>query len=266
MLPEQHHKLITITGGDLCGKATQCEILKQLITKQYGFCAKFSFPRYDRPFGKLMGAMLDEIPFEIRRPIHNIYDERGLRCGDWAGVVSKDGKGEVYQFLCAADKYDAQQEIGAALACGHVVCDRYDPELLVYGVTDFEGKEQLSRAMMEGLTHRSDIVIVLWNSKGCFSRAGEIPDYNERNRKFQETAFNNFKRFAPEYGWHIIDIADLICDNIITSVCQVNNEIIKMVNTSGLPLSGPADRDLVKSVLIDKGALPNSETALEQSA
>lgn len=261
------HKLITLTGGDLCGKGTQSEIIKKLIEDQYGHCTKFSFPRYERPFGKLMGAMLDIQQFELKGVPYpsnvapcNVspHEYIGLlRGGNWTGHISKTGKGEVFQFLCAADKYDAQEEIGEALKLGHVVCDRYDPELLVYGAVDFGGKEEPARSIMEGLTYRSDIVIVLWNSRGCFSRAGEVPDVNERDRAFQETTFETFKKYAPQYGWHILDVADLIDPDIVVSVSNVTKEIIGLSSESGLLLD--FSRSAVVDTLRAKGILSKEE-------
>lgn len=272
------NKLITITGGDLCGKATQAAILQELITQQYGVCGKFSFPRYDRPFGKIMGAMLDEHEFAILgahkgriapiipqypfgledlSKVSSAFEPYRLRDGRyWTGMLSKRGREEVFQFLCGADKYDAQEDIGKALEVGHVICDRYDPELLVYGALD--ANEDLARMMLKGLTYKSDVVIVLINSEGQFTRPGEIPDVNERDRSFQLKTISYYRKFSLEYGWHILDVADTASDNVFQSVCRTNDRILEILNDSGLILTSDGRESIARSVLETKG-FPSEE-------
>jgi len=238
-------KLITLTGGDLCGKATQAFILTEIIKLHNMHCEQMEFPRYNRPFCKIMGAMLDEQIFSIsgywvqdRQPNQHLSRPGidTMRGGhSWMGKLSKKADSKTFQALCQADKMDAQQEIEDALERGHLICDRYDPELLVYGIVD--SNPEWAQAAYDALDHKSDIVVVLMNRSGQYTRPGEIKDVNERDLSFQHKVYDIYEELAPKYGWGIIRVDEYQSDDPFTSIVQVAQQIVSVVSEKGLKLN-----------------------------
>jgi thymidylate kinase len=251
-------KLITLTGGDLCGKATQAAILTNLIQLRHGECNQMEFPRYDRPFGKLMGAMLDRQTFQISgywrqdRAPGQYLSRPGIdtmRGGfGWTGTLSKKNDPKTFQALCQADKMDAQREIGDYLIKGHLVCDRYDPELLVYGQVD--SSEQWATAAYNELDYKSDIVVVLINRTGQYSRPGEVKDTNETDLSFQHKVYDVYQSIAEERGWKVIEVDKLQKEDVIDSIFNVATAIAGAVTECGLPIAiQPEDKHWLERMI-----------------
>lgn len=215
--PSNDNKVITITGADLCGKATQAAILAKSFEAEEEIITSFAFPRYDTAIGKIMGAMLDNSSVLIG-PGDNMSKLRG---GSFNGILRKGGPSYTYQLLAIANMFEVQQELADALEVGHVICDRYDIDSMAYGMLDcgdIRWIEDVQKALIP-----SDIVFVM-DSSG-HRRLGEKLDDNEKDKSFQNGVRANFRKLACEYGWNLIDCDAFKSDDKIDSAYQIAVQI-----------------------------------------
>ena len=96
-------KLLAIEGIDGAGKRTQIELLAKLLGERRVRHARFSFPRYESFFGKMVGRYLN---------------------GEFGAMAAVDP--HFSALLFAGDRLEARGELWAALEKGKVVlADRY---------------------------------------------------------------------------------------------------------------------------------------------
>ena len=104
-------KLIVIEGTDCSGKETQTRLLVERFEKENIKCARFSFPVYDTPTGKIVGGP---------------YLGKDYICDCWfkEGAVSVDPK--VASLYFAADrKYNIKSILKLTNNGVNVILDRY---------------------------------------------------------------------------------------------------------------------------------------------
>lgn len=104
-------KLIVIEGTDCSGKETQTKLLVEKLEKENIKCARFSFPNYDSPTGKIVGGP---------------YLGKDYICNGWfdEGAVNVDPK--VSSLYYAADRKYNISKINDLINSGvNVILDRY---------------------------------------------------------------------------------------------------------------------------------------------
>src|SRR5690348_6610097 len=96
-------KLIVIEGIDGAGKGTQADLLARAFQQRGVRFVKFSFPRYESSFGRLIARFLN---------------------GEFGPLAAVDA--HFSALLYAGDRFEARLDLEAALNCGQVVVtDRY---------------------------------------------------------------------------------------------------------------------------------------------
>src|SRR3954447_5124785 len=96
-------KLIAIEGIDGSGKRTQAQLLGRVLEARGIACARFSFPRYESSFGRLVGRFLN---------------------GEFGPLEAVDA--HFSALLYAGDRFESKPELQAVLdAAKSVVTDRY---------------------------------------------------------------------------------------------------------------------------------------------
>jgi dTMP kinase len=96
-------KFIAIEGIDGSGKRTQLDLLVRALESRGAACARFSFPRYESSFGKLVAQYLN---------------------GEFGPLSAVDA--HLSALLYAGDRFEAKQELEAALSTGRtLLADRY---------------------------------------------------------------------------------------------------------------------------------------------
>ncbi len=98
-----HNKFLAIEGIDGAGKRTQIDLLCRLLRKRGVAFTRFSFPRYNSFYGRMVGRFLN---------------------GDFGRLPNVDA--HFSALLYAGDRLEAKQELERALAKDRViVADRY---------------------------------------------------------------------------------------------------------------------------------------------
>lgn len=96
-------KLIVIEGIDGAGKRTQADLLARAFEQRGVSFVRFSFPRYESSFGRLIARFLN---------------------GEFGPLAAVDA--HFSALLYAGDRFEAKSELQAALGSGRtVVADRY---------------------------------------------------------------------------------------------------------------------------------------------
>jgi dTMP kinase len=96
-------KFIAIEGIDGSGKRTQLDLLARELESRGVDCARFSFPRYESSFGKLVAQYLN---------------------GDFGPLAAVDA--HLSALLYAGDRFESKAELESALDAGKtVLADRY---------------------------------------------------------------------------------------------------------------------------------------------
>jgi dTMP kinase len=99
----QRGKLIAIEGIDGSGKRTQIDLLARVFEERGISCARFSFPRYESTFGRLVARFLN---------------------GEFGKLEAVDA--HLSAVLYAGDRFESKAELLATLGAGKtVLADRY---------------------------------------------------------------------------------------------------------------------------------------------
>lgn len=163
---------VVIEGCDAVGKATQAKLLADRLQPS----VLFSFHRYDTPLGALIKRHLTgEVALCAWR--------RDLNESRWWSPSSEDPL--VFQCLATIDKYDAANDIRAAIADGkHIVCDRYTQSALAYGMADGVDKAWLKRIQSSLPVPDLNIFIDVTEEE-ALRRRPQLRDRYEKDREKQ---------------------------------------------------------------------------------
>ncbi len=121
-------KLIVIEGTDCSGKETQSNLLIERLEKEGKKVAKFSFPNYDTPTGKIVGGP---------------YLGKSYICEGWfeEGAASVDPK--VASLYYAADRlYNSKAIVDALKVNDIVLLDRYTTSNMGHQASKLESKKE----------------------------------------------------------------------------------------------------------------------------
>jgi thymidylate kinase len=201
--------IVCITGNDASGKATQSRILAQKLS-----ATLFSFPNYDSVTGQ---AILGNLR------------------GDWVATQPDTIGGEVVaddylnalvlQSLMNANRIERTEALRAAARVGHVVCDRYDVDMLVYGTVEGLDPTWL-QMLMDNLPAKPDLYVLLdVPVEEGFKRRPERRDRYEQDRTRMDAvsaAYVKLFREREKWGnWRIVDgvgSADEVAERVRAAV------------------------------------------------
>ena len=172
-------KIIVIEGADKAGKLTQSRLLIDSLKLAGRICVVMDFPDYTTPIGIEIRAFLDgerEYPNELKH------------------------------ILMSANRWERKREIESMVETGTiVVINRYYQSNLVYGVSNGLSFNWLAN-LEKGLP-REDIVIVLDVSPSVSSQRsgdGDLDSF-EKDRKLLLEVNKNYRKFAKQFKWRIIN-------------------------------------------------------------
>jgi dTMP kinase len=188
-------KIIVIEGPDKAGKRTQSRLLIDSLKTSGRVCVVMDFPDYTTPIGMEIRAFLNG---------------------------KRDYTNEIKHMLLSANRWERKREIESMIDTGTiVVINRYYPSNIVYGVANGLNIHWLAN-LEKGLP-KEDLVIILDVSPAVLNArsAEEDLDSFEKDRKLSLEVAKNYRKFAKQFKWKIIDGEK--------SKEQVHREILRIV-------------------------------------
>lgn len=224
-------KIIVIEGTDCSEKAMQSELIVKRLNKE-GIKAKLlSFPMYDTPTGKIIGACLLGKPAmckELLKDEHSFFPEGG---GNIDALTACD--------LYAADRRYNLPKILKYLDDGYIVIiDRYVTSNMAHRGGLITNKEErikiyekidLKEYVINELP-RPDKTILLYlpYEYACElkKKREELPDEVESNVEYLKNSEKAYLELAELYKY---DVINCVSNNQIRTIDDINNEVYSNV-------------------------------------
>ena len=227
-------KIIVIEGTDCSGKETQSKLLEERLRKEGVKAARISFPMYDTPSGKIVGACLLGKPHmceKILKEDHGFFAEGG-------------GEVDSLAALCyyAADRRYNLPIINKYINNGYtLIIDRYVTSNMAHRGGMLEKKEErlkmyqkidtLEYGLME--LPRRDQVILLYMpfEYACILKKNrnEVPDETESDENYLKRGENAYLELADIYNY---DVVNCISNGEIRSIEEISEDVYKLVRKS----------------------------------
>lgn len=225
-------KLIIIEGTDCSGKETQTKLLVEKLKKDGEKVETLSFPMYDTPSGRIVGACLlgkPQICDKYLKENHSFFPEGG-------------GEVDSLTALCyyAADRRYNLPVINKYLEEGYtLILDRYVTSNLAHRGGMLETKEErfkmyqkidtLEYELME--LPRPDQVILLYMpyEQTCElkKKRKEKTDESETNENYLRRGEKAYLELAELYNYNIINCVE---DNQIRTIEEISEDVYQAVN------------------------------------
>jgi len=224
-------KLIVVEGTDCSGKETQTRLLVEKLREENIKIERLSFPMYDTPTGKIIGACLlgkSEMCNELLKENHSFFPEGG---GNIDSLAACD--------LYAADRRYNLPKILNLLEDGHIVLiDRYVTSNMAHRGGLIEDKEErlkiykkielLEYEINELPKPDKTILLYLPYEYACELKRNrkEVPDETETNEEYLKRGEKAYLELAELYNY---DIVNCVSDNQIRTIEDINKEVYHKV-------------------------------------
>ena len=224
-------KLIVVEGTDCSGKETQTNMLMEKLISDGYSVAKLSFPMYDTPTGKIIGACLLGKPHmcdELLKDDHSFFPEGG---GNIDALAAID--------LYAADRrYNLPRVMDALENNDVLILDRYVPSNMAHrgGLIN----DKLERKYMYDIIDKKEyeingmprpdktILLYMPYEQACILKQNrkEKPDETETNEEYLRRGEMAYLELAQLYKYDVINCTDN--DNIRT-IDDINEDVYQNV-------------------------------------
>ncbi len=224
-------KLIVIEGTDCSGKETQTKLLVERLKKEGKKVAQMSFPAYDTPTGKIIGACLLGKPHMCKELLtinSSFFPEGGGNVDSLSALA-----------YYAADRRYNLPTINKYLDEGYtLIIDRYVTSNMSHRggmlpkkedrLKIYKKIEMLEYDIME--LPRPDKVILLYMpyEYGCIlkSKREEEPDEVESNEKYLRLGESAYLELADLYNY---DVINCVHNNEIRTIEDIHEELYKLI-------------------------------------
>jgi dTMP kinase len=233
-------KFIAIEGIDGSGKRTQLDLLARALEARGIPCTRFSFPRYESSFGKLIARFLN---------------------GEFGELTSVDA--HFSALLFAGDRFEAKGDLEAALNAGRIVlADRYIGSNLAHQTARVNAQRQeefiawLKRLEygLYGLPAEDLVLYVrlpvaeahrLVGMKEARSYTTSRRDLQEADVRHLEQAALIYERLATQPNWATIECSAAASDtaSVLLSPEQIHAAVLATVGTRLPGLAGATKPD-----------------------
>ncbi len=224
-------KIIVIEGTDCSGKETQTNLLVEKLKEENILVSKLSFPMYDTPTGKIIGACLLGKPAmceELLKSNHSFFEEGG---GNIDPLVAID--------LYAADRRYNLPKINKLLEEGYIVfIDRYVTSNMAHRGGLIDSKEERLKMYKKielkeyeiNELPRPDKTVLLympWKYAEILKKnRKELPDEAESNIEYLKKGEEAYLELAQLYNY---DIINCTCNEKIRSIEDINQELYNKI-------------------------------------
>lgn len=224
-------KIIVIEGTDCSGKETQTRLLVEKLERDGRKVKRISFPMYDTPTGKIIGACLlgkPEMCQAYLKEEHGMFPEGG---GNVDALTAID--------LYAADRRYNLPKINKLLDDGYIVIiDRYVASNMAHrgGLLEKRADRLKIYKKIEMLEYdinelpRPDKTVLLYlpYEYACILKQNrkEVADETERNEKYLKMGEKAYLELSALYDY---DLIDCVRDKQIRTIEDINNELFEKI-------------------------------------
>ncbi len=224
-------KIIVIEGTDCSGKETQTRLLVQKLEALGHRVKRISFPMYDTPTGKIIGACLlgkPDMCHELLNEEHGFFAEGGGNVDSLAAID-----------LYAADRRYNLPKINALLDDGYIVIiDRYVASNMAHRGGLLEKREDRLKIYkkIEMLEYdinelpRPDKTILLYlpYEYACILKQNrkEVADETEKNEKYLKMGEKAYLELSALYDY---DVIDCVKNKEIRTIEDINQELFDKI-------------------------------------
>lgn len=224
-------KLIVVEGTDCSGKETQTRLLVDRLEKENIKIKRISFPMYDTPTGKIIGACLlgkPQMCEELLQSNHSFFPEGG-------GNIDALAACNFY----AADRRYNLPVITNLLNNGYIVLvDRYVTSNMAHrgGLIDSKEERLKIYKKIELLEYEINelpmpdktILLYLPYEYACElkKKRKELPDEVENNKEYLKKGEEAYLELAEIYNYDVINCVE---NNKIRTIENINEEVYQKV-------------------------------------
>lgn len=224
-------KIIVIEGTDCSGKETQTRLLVEKLEKENIKVKRLSFPMYDTPTGKIIGAcLLGKINMcnELLQTDHSFFSEGGGNIDSLAAIN-----------LYAADRRYNLPKIESLINEGYVVViDRYVTSNMAHrgGLLDskeerlkiYDKIDKLEYEINELPRPDKTLLLYLPYEYACELKKNrqEAPDEAEKNADYLMKGEAAYLELAEIYNY---DIIDCVSNKKIRTIESINEELYSKI-------------------------------------
>ena len=224
-------KIIVIEGTDCSGKETQTKLLVEKLEGIGKKVKRVSFPMYDSPTGKLIGACLlgkPEMCQELLKDSHSFFPEGGGNIDSLAAID-----------LYAADRRYNLPKINKLLDEGYIVIiDRYVASNMAHRGGLLENRkdrlaiykkiEMLEYEINELPRPDKTILLYLPYEYACILKKNrkEEADETEKNEKYLKMGEKAYLELSAIYDY---DVIDCVKNKQIRTIEDINTELFDKI-------------------------------------
>ena len=224
-------KIIVIEGTDCSGKETQTRLLVEKLENSGKLVKRISFPMYDTPTGKIIGACLlgkPDMCNDILKENHGLFPEGGGNVDSLAAID-----------LYAADRRYNLPKINKLLSDGYIVIiDRYVASNMAHRGGLLEKREDrlkiykkielLEYEINELPKPDKTVLLYLPYEYGCVLKKNrkEAADEAEKNEKYLKMGEKAYLELSALYNY---DVIDCVKNKQIRTIEDINNELFEKI-------------------------------------
>ena len=224
-------KIIVIEGTDCSGKETQTKLLVEKLEGIGKKVKRVSFPMYDSPTGKLIGACLlgkPEMCQKLLKDNHSFFPEGGGNIDSLAAID-----------LYAADRRYNLPKINKLLDEGYIVIiDRYVASNMAHRGGLLENRkdrlaiykkiEMLEYEINELPRPDKTILLYLPYEYACILKKNrkEVADETEKNEKYLKMGEKAYLELSAIYDY---DVIDCVKNKQIRTIEDINTELFDKI-------------------------------------
>ncbi len=220
-------KLIVIEGTDCSGKETQTKLLEKKLNDNGIPTRIVSFPRYDTPTGKIVGACY--------LGKNDLCDKYLKSSSGWFNEGASNVSWMVSSLYYAADRKYNIDEINELLASGiNVILDRYTFSNMAHQGGKINSQEERFQFFKKIETlefdilelPRPDLVVLLYVpyqiTIDLLKTRGEVQDQNESDKDHLKRAEQTYLELKALYHFQMIECTS---NNVMRSIEDINLEL-----------------------------------------
>lgn len=224
-------KIVVIEGTDCSGKETQTKMLVERLKKEDYKVERLSFPMYDTPTGKIIGACLlgkQDMCNELLTTEHSFFPEGGGNIDSLAAIN-----------LYAADRRYNLPKIKNLVNEGYIVIiDRYVTSNMAHRGGLIDSKEErlkiynkidtLEYEINELPKPDKTLLLYLPYDYACELKKNrvETPDEAESNKDYLQKGERAYLELAEIYKY---DIIECVSNNKIRTIEDINEELYNKI-------------------------------------